>query len=510
MDKKRLVINMTAQLTAFVVNLGISFVLTPIVDGMLPNTYGFLNIANQFVQWAQVVVSALNTLASRYITIHLHKGEEQEASEYFSSVFFANMFMAAVFLIPAIFVIVFIDRMFQISSASVTDIQILWAFVFLNFFISIITSVFSTSTYSTNRLELSSAATIVTELARIGVLYAAYRFFTPYLFYIGVASVVSTTLMAAANAGFTKKLLPNIKITVKNFRLDKVKELISLGAWNSVTRLGQMLLDGLDTMIANIFISDAAMTTLSLAKVVPTTLSTLMGTMVGVFAPSITIAYAKGNKQELLDTLKSSNRIMIFMMSIPIAFVTAYGDKFFRLWLSYKDDPAEIKQIYYLAVLSMGVLFVSASIQVLYQVFIITKKIKLNSIVIVVSGVVTTALVFVLLRTTNLGLYAIAGVSVVVGLLRNMIFTPIYAAKCLEVRWTTFYSDIFMGLASIGIITAVALFSKLLLPMDTWIGFLASCILMGIIALGLNFLIVLRRSEREMVLNKIKSLLHRA
>ena len=509
MDKKRLVINMTAQLTAFIVNLGISFVLTPIVDKMIPNSYGFVNIANQFVQWAQVVVSALNTLASRYITIHLHKGEEQEASEYFSSVFFANMFMAAVFLVPAVFVIVFIDRMFQVPAGVLGDVQILWAFVFLNFFISIITSVFSTSTYSMNRLELSSIATIVTELARLGVLYIAYRFFSPYLFYIGVASVVSTSLMAFANAGFTKKLLPGIKITVKNFRLDKVKELVSLGAWNSVTRLGQMLLDGLDTIIANIFINPEAMTILSLAKVVPTTLSSLMGTMVGVFAPSITIAYAKGDKKELMDTLKSSNRIMIFMMSIPIAFVTAYGDKFFRLWLSYKT-AAEVKEIYVLSVLSMGVLFVSASIQVLYQVFIITKKIKLNSIVIVASGVITTTIVFVLLNTTNLGLYAIAGVSVVVGLIRNMVFTPIYAAKCLEVKWTTFYGDIFMGLASIGIITVVAMLSKLVLPMDNWITFFLCGGFMGCVALVLNFFIVLRKAERQMVLGKVMSKLKRS
>ena len=509
MDKKRLVINMTAQLTAFIVNLGISFVLTPIVDKMIPNSYGFVNIANQFVQWAQVVVSALNTLASRYITIHLHKGEEQEASEYFSSVFFANMFMAAVFLVPAVFVIVFIDRMFQVPAGVLGDVQILWGFVFLNFFISIITSVFSTSTYSMNRLELSSIATIVTELARLGVLYIAYRFFSPYLFYIGVASVVSTSLMAFANAGFTKKLLPGIKITVKNFRLDKVKELVSLGAWNSVTRLGQMLLDGLDTIIANIFINPEAMTILSLAKVVPTTLSSLMGTMVGVFAPSITIAYAKGDKKELMDTLKSSNRIMIFMMSIPIAFVTAYGDKFFRLWLSYKT-AAEVKEIYVLSVLSMGVLFVSASIQVLYQVFIITKKIKLNSIVIVASGVITTTIVFVLLNTTNLGLYAIAGVSVVVGLIRNMVFTPIYAAKCLEVKWTTFYGDIFMGLASIGIITVVAMLSKLVLPMDNWITFFLCGGFMGCVALVLNFFIVLRKAERQMVLDKVMSKLKRS
>ena len=315
--------------------------------------------------------------------------------------------------------------------------------------------------------------------------------------------------MAFANAGFTKKLLPGIKITVKNFRLDKVKELVSLGAWNSVTRLGQMLLDGLDTIIANIFINPEAMTILSLAKVVPTTLSSLMGTMVGVFAPSITIAYAKGDKKELMDTLKSSNRIMIFMMSIPIAFVTAYGDKFFRLWLSYKT-AAEVKEIYVLSVLSMGVLFVSASIQVLYQVFIITKKIKLNSIVIVASGVITTTIVFVLLNTTNLGLYAIAGVSVVVGLIRNMVFTPIYAAKCLEVKWTTFYGDIFMGLASIGIITVVAMLSKLVLPMDNWITFFLCGGFMGCVALVLNFFIVLRKAERQMVLDKVMSKLKRS
>lgn len=509
MDKKRLVINMTAQLVAFVVNLGVSFVLMPFIDNMLPNTIGFVNMANQFVLWAQIVVSALNTLASRYITIHLHKGEMQETNEYFASVFYANIMMAVVFLIPALFIVVFVGRLFQVPAAALTDVQILFCFVFLNFFISIITSVFSVSTYSTNRLELSSMVTIITELLRVLILYISYRFFTPYLFYVGIASLVSTLIMSAANAGFTKKLLPEVRISIKNFRWPKVVELISLGAWNSVTRLGQMLLDGLDTFLSNIFIDEAAMSILVMAKNVPTMLAGLMGTLVGVFAPSITIAYARGDKKELMDALKSSNRIMIFMMSIPIAFVTAYGDKFFDLWLFYRT-PEERTQIYYLAVLSMGVLFVSASIQVLYQVFIITKKIKLNSIVIVASGVLSTAIVFVLLETTDLGLYAIAGVSVVIGLIRNMVFTPIYAAKCLEVKWTTFYSDIFMGLASIGINTVVAMVSKLFLPMNTWVGFFASCIFMGCVALGINFLVVLGKNERQMVSDKLKAMLHRS
>ena len=111
---------------------------------------------------------------------------------------------------------------------------------------------------------------------------------------------------------------------------------------------------------------------------------------------------------------------------------------------------------------------------------------------------------------TNLGLYAIAGVSVVVGLIRNMVFTPIYAARCLEVKWTTFYGDIFMGLASIGIITAVAMVSKLVLPMDSWITFFVSGGFMGCVALMLNFFIVLGKTERQMVLEKVASKLKRS
>ena len=64
---------MAAQLLAFAVNMGISFLLAPIIEAKMENTYGFVTLANQFVLYAQIVVSALNTMASRFITIHIHK-----------------------------------------------------------------------------------------------------------------------------------------------------------------------------------------------------------------------------------------------------------------------------------------------------------------------------------------------------------------------------------------------------------------------------------------------------
>lgn len=128
MDKKRLAINMTAQLLAFAVNMGISFFLARIIEEQIgENTYGFVALANQFVLYAQIVVSALNTMASRFVTIHIHRGEEQTASEYFSSVFFGNVIMAGIFLIPALVIVLFMGYMpfLNVPGEILRDVQLL-------------------------------------------------------------------------------------------------------------------------------------------------------------------------------------------------------------------------------------------------------------------------------------------------------------------------------------------------------------------------------------------------
>jgi O-antigen/teichoic acid export membrane protein len=499
-DKKRLFINLTAQIMAFAVNMGVSFIVTPIIEEISTELSGFVGLANNFITCAQIVVSALNTMASRFITIHIHKKDEQQANEYFSSVFFGNLMMACVFMVPMLTLIVFLDKIsLQVPAMYVTDIRILWFFLFSNFFVSIIGSVFGVATYCKDRLDLTSIRTIHAELIRVVFLVTAYNFFPKYIWYIGVASLLHTTYLTLSNIQFTKRLLPEIHIKKTYFRWKKVWELVSLGLWNSLTRLSQVLLDELDILISNLFIGATAMSALSVAKTVPTAISGLMGTIVGVFSPQITIAYAKGDKKELVEIIKSSNRIMIFLMSIPIAFVTAYGDIFFSLWAKERDPH----QMHILAMLGMGVLYVSMSIQVLYHVFIITKKVKANSIVMIISGVLSTSIVFILLNTTDLGLYAIAGVSTVLGLLRNLIFTPIYASKCLELKWTTFYGDIFTGLFSIGSISLVGVASRFIFSIDSYFSLIGVGILVGIIALIMNFFIILKKNDRKIVLDKV-------
>ncbi len=506
MNKKQMAVNVTAQLVAFAVGLGINFKLGPFITMHFSDgAYGFYKMGTDFVGYAQILVSALNTMASRFIVIRLHRGDTENANKYFTSVLFSNIFISVLLFIPATVLILFLDKLLNIDPLILTDVQLLWGFIFANFFISIVTSVFGVATYARDRLELTAIKTIETEIIRAVILVAAFLFFRPYLWYIGFTSVICTLYMAAANRRFTKKLLPEIHIQKKYYDLKKVIELVSLGAWNSVTRLGQALLDQLDLLITNLFISGSAMDVLGFAKTVPMYITSLMGNVVGVFNPQITIAYAKGDKKELVNIIKSCNRILILILSIPIAFVTVFADKFYALWLPNKDPI----QLYYLSLLTMGTLFVSMSIQVLYHVFIITKKVKVNAIVMLISGIVTTGIVFLLLNITNWGLYAIAGVSTVIGIIRNLTFTPLYAAKCLGIKWHTFYSDIGTGFLSIVLISIIGYLSRSFIVPNSWMSLILVGIVVGILAVAADFFIILKKDDRRFIINYIGNKLHK-
>ena len=325
------------------------------------------------------------------------------------------------------------------------------------------------------------------------------------MWYVGIGSVVYTLVLGLGNYRYTKRLMPEVHISRKYFDMGKIKELVSLGAWNSVTRLGQTLLEGLDLLIANILIDPGAMGILDFAKKVPLCIVNLMSSVVGIFNPQITILYAEEKYDEMVQMIKSANRIMIFMLSIPIAFVTAFGDIFFSLWLPAYDAH----QLHLLCVLSMGTLYVSMSIQVLYHIFIITKKVKVNSLVVLLSGFLSTGTVFLLLKTTNLGLYAIVLSSAFYGWLRNLLFTPLYASKCLQVKWTTFYGDILTGVKSLVCVGLVGLLFRTVFPIHSWITLIGFGCVAGVVALIVNYLIVLKKEERAMVAGFVKKKLHR-
>ena len=408
---KRLMINLISSIIALAVQMGISLVLTPILVEKLGNeAYGFIGLANNFVSYATIITVALNSMASRFITIAIHRNEEKKANEYFSSVFLANIIMSVVILILLILMIANLNSLLDVPSYLEQDVKITFILVFINFIITLLSTVFTVATFVKNRVDLSSIQQTIGNLLKVVAIIILFWLFQPKIYFISIAAIVYTLYVMIANIHLTKKLAPELKIDVKNFKGSAVLELIKSGLWNSLSNLSSILLNGLDLLIANLFIDSVAMGTLSIAKTIPTAVLTLLGTISRVFLPQFTILYSKNKINELVGETKFSIKVLSLIMIVPLAGFIVFGQAFFTLWLPSKT-PNEIIQIQILSVLTLLPNLVSSYIYTLYSINTVTNKLKVPVIVTLVLGVVSVIITYILVKTTNLGVYAIAGVS---------------------------------------------------------------------------------------------------
>ncbi|WP_214830358.1 oligosaccharide flippase family protein [Exiguobacterium sp. s56] len=501
MTTKRLSINMAANLLAFTVNIGINFFLTPyIIKTVGTESFGFVGLATNFVNYASLLTIALNSMAGRFITINIYQNNLKEANKYYNSVLLANTFIAIILLVLSIICVFNLNQLLNISSGIYKDVQILFALLFMNFIVSTIGSIFAIATFAKNRLDLSSLRGIESNLLRASLLIGLFYFFEPSIAYLGIAALSASFYVLLTNIYYTKKLLPELKVKKFYFDIKSIKELLSSGIWNTIIRLGQLLLDGIDLLVANLFLGATAMGTLALAKTVPMFITYLVGVLAGVFMPNFTIQYARNNIKELIKDIKQSMKIMGIIVGIPISMLIAFGDIFYSLW-----TPSENSwELQLLSIISVATIIISGSINPIYNVFTVTNKLKHNALWLIGTGALNTIIVLVLLKTTSLGLYAIAGVSTTISIMRNLIFTAPYGAKYLGAKWNTFFSEIIKSIVSISIITMLALFLRIFININTWTELFLFGSISSLLGLIINCFLILTKEERGNLLKIIK------
>lgn len=500
MSKKRLAINMIANFIAFFVNFAISFFLTPyIVRTVGVEAYGFVTLANNFVNYVTLVTVALNSMAGRFITIQIYKENMEGANRYFSSVILANIFTALILTIPSVIIVLFIDKIVNVPLAILFDVKLLWGFLFFNCLLNLTTGTYGVVFFAQNRLDLSAKRSMESNLIRAAILLLAFCLFKPAVWYLGFASVLCTIYISITNIYYNKKLIPELKFDKRLFDFRIIWELILSGIWNTVNRLSSILNTGLDLLITNLFINATVMGQLSLVKTVPSFLDSFVAMISTNFSPNLTILYAQNKKDDMVREINFAVRIMGFIINIPIVVFLVLSQDFFKLWA----PTQEATLLSVLSALTLAVLMFSGSISPIYNIFTITNRLRANSLVVFGMGVLNIVLVFILLNLTGLGIYAIVGVSSVLGILRNLMFTVPYSAKCLGVKWTTFYKPVLYNFFTVVFITIALYLIKIWIQFtaDTWISYFCVALLIALIVLITNYFCILNKSERKLVWN---------
>ena len=505
MKSKQLAVNIASQTASFVFSMAVSFFVAPFIIGRIgKDVYGFVGLSNNIVSYAAVITAAINGIANRYITISYAKGDIESANRYFTSATVANIIAAVILLIPGALFVSNMEKIINVPPKHSADIKVLSAFVFAMFGINIIFGRMEVSTFASNRLDLKAKRTLESNVLKLLLTLGLYIFFKPYVAYVGISAFICAAYIIITNAIYMKKLTPEIKFKKELFSLETIKEMLGLGVWNSINQLSQILFTGLDLLIANIFISASGMSILSIAKTLPVNIVSFIAMVAGVFYPQMTITYAKKSIRELLSETDFANRLCGLICSVPVMGMVVFGRFFFRLWLPSLTD-SEITMIQVLAVITMLPQIFNIYIYAIYQINTITCKLKVPVLVNVLVGILNVIIVFLLLKHTSLGLYAIAGVSSVLLFVRELIFAPMYAAYVLKTEKTVFYPVLFKGIVLNVILGVVFYAISRIVSIHSWISLIDAAIFSAVIGYALGFVWLFNKDEHKKIIGVLKS-----
>ncbi|PEK30733.1 hypothetical protein CN603_19690 [Bacillus toyonensis] len=501
---KQILINMVIQIIGFVINVAISFFLTSfIVEKIGKEVFGFWGLANNFISYITVFTIALNSMLSRFVTIKLHQNDFESANKYFSSVAIANIVLSVVLCIPTIIMILLLEKVINIPENFIFDVKLLWLFLFCSFFLNLSTSVFDVATFTKNRLDLSASINIKSNIFRALLLIVLFSCISPHLWYIGITFLICTIYMVVKKYKFYKELTPDLIVKKRSFDWKSMKELLAVGFWNSVNQLNQIFMTGLDLLLTNIFIGATDMSMLSVAKTIPMQLQIFVQMIANTFTPQLTITYAKQGLNDFIKQVIFSMKVTGFLGSVPIIGLIVFGKDFFSLWMGSLSD-SEIIKVHMLSVLTLLPMLCDTIINPLFNVNTITTRVKIPVITNLIIGILNICIVYLLVKYTNLGVFAVAGVSAIMVLLRMILFVPVYSAHILKVKWSTFYGVLLRGGLSLMILTVVFMLIHNLTNITSWFSLIIICMLAGMFGYILNFLIMFNKEEKRIVINVLK------
>lgn len=487
---------------AVVTQAVIGFFLTPFIVRVLgEEANGFAQLAGNFVMYASLLTVAFNSMGGRFLSVSYHNGDLEKTNRYFSSLLVCNLAIILLLLPVAGFIVWRLDSLLSIETADVGDVKRLFLCVFVHFFINQGVSLYSMSMFVRNRMFLQNIILFVRTFLNALILLCVFTWLPPHIYYVSATALFLTALVLPVCMGIHRKLLPSVRFSFRKFDFSRSLELLRSGIWNTVNQGGHMLMTGMDLLLANLFIDPLSMGVLSVSKVVPTFILHLATTLNANLTPSVTIRWAAEGSREALAELHRGMKLSCILIAAPMMVFCGLAVDFYALWTPGMDAP----QLSLLSFLTCMSLIPMAGPQVLYNTYTASNKLRVNALSFLATGVLNIVLVYAVLASgTQWGIYAIAGISSALSILRNMVVTLPYTARILHLKWYSFYQDALLSLLCCGLSFGIVLGVRALLPGGNWWALIGKALLSFLLASGLEVLLLLRRGERAQLLSKLR------
>lgn len=505
MGNRQLIKNIIMNIVSFAIQFAMSFYIAPVIVGKVgASAYGFVGLANDFITYATVVTTVFNSVAARFISNEFYKKNYEKANNYFNSLIAANTVMSAIFCLLGSIMVINLRYFLNIPDNLLTDVQITFSLVFGGYCLSLLTNVFTTSTFVTNRTDIQGVRNCIVGILKFSLTVTLLSFVSIKIYWISFAGVITTIFAAIWNISLTRKLTPEINIKFKYAKGCYVAELAKSGCWMAFTSMSVILMRGFDLLISNKLLGSNEMGLISLSRAMPNNVTGIINTIAPIFTPMFISFYAAEKWDMLVLKVKESINIMAIIIFVPIVGFIVFSREFYILWQRSLTDES-IKTLVLLSNITVVQAFFNASTATMAQLSVVTNKLKVPVFVSFGTGVLNIIIEYSLIRFARLGIYAIVIPETVIMLLRYILFNSFYAAYVLKQPLRTFVGTTVKTWLTIPFITVSMLLVRKLITVNSWGTFIISVGICGVIGYVEMLLLYYRKEILNLIQSRKKS-----
>lgn len=493
--KKRLMVNIGTNMLAVLANTGIHIWLTPyLMQHLGLKVYGMIPLVVSFIAYFNLFTMSISNAVSRFVAIHLGKGELEQSNVYFNSALSALVMVCGLLLIPIIALSVLFSKLFQVPAGFETDTGWLFFFVISSSLVMACTSPFMVSTFVTHRFDLSNLVKTLGYFLRVIIIVLCFTYLSPFLKYVGLSYFVMALFVFACSVILIKHLTPQLQIKWKLFNWKALLEMGRMSSWIVVNQVGALLYLSIGFIIINLFLGPEQCSRYAPVALWVMLLGTLGGAISDVFAP-IAFEYIACCRLDILALqMRRSTKFLGLIMGLPIGLLCGLSAPILERWLgpSFADLGP-------LAWLLVGPWLVSITVKPMFAIYRGLDKVKIPAMVTIIGGIINVLLSILLIRYTSLGIYSIALSLSLCLTTKNLFFTPIYAAIITAQRKTVFIREVFPGLGMAALVSLSTLALSRMYNLVSIPRLLATSVLFTMAYVPLCYSIILSKQERALL-----------
>lgn len=502
-NSKHLVKTIIITGIGFVCTYMVDFISTPyITDALGTDAYGYVSLAKQFSVYAMIISTAINSYVSRYIGVEYHKKNFERSNLYFGTAIISNVVLGMMAVFFSIVFSYYFTYFFDIRDMLLSDVRLLFIFIFINYGIVNVSTAMTSSYYVANRLDKNGIVKMLADIVELLVLLILIKLYAVKTYYIAIALIVRNTIVLIFAYYNIERLTPNLSLKRIHFDTDSFKRLIVNGVWNSMNSVGNTLNSGLDLIITNAYIGGAAMGEIAIVKVITNIAGVMFQLVAQPFQPLLLKAYAMNDKKLLIKELKISMKMSSFLGNLFFGLVVAIGLKYYKLWVPKQNCFL----LYKLTIIGCINCVFEGIVTPLYYIYTLEVKNRFPCVVTIIGGLVNVFGMIVLLKFTTLGIYSILITTTVVMSFISLVTNPIYMAYCLKMHWGSFYSNIFRCAVSAVVMCIVFGIVSAPVHIESWVMMLAWAVLLSVIGIIIHYFVVTSKEEKTYILERIKKM----